>query len=342
MRDSVGIWVYAPLVASMIACGGSVSAPPPKAPISEPVPHDGVAAPAPPPIALPTEPAPVAPESSARKGPSEVDAALQPVSGAIAAKDFAAAQKGIDAARALTGGDAEERFKVDYKQATLHAYRGDLEAAAAVFVTFLEEIPERLDSPLAFRVHNILMMLRGGQGDLLAALAENDACTRIGLRGTWERGEPPRAVVVAMKDAWHRAYLYRMWAERAAGSRRRAALRYAEEARKAYADLVKERPDYGDSIAVLDGLFAALDGDKARALAAGRRIDVANNDDVEDLYLAAVALEAGGDVAAAEAVKKRIRGAPPYLAVPILVKFLDADAGKGKARFSPRRPTGAP
>lgn len=274
---------------------------------------------------------------------TEVEGILQGVGSKLAAKDFAGAQKDIDRARAAAGGDAEERFKVDYQQATFWAYRGDLDAAARVMLAYLKETPETPTSPTRFWVHNILMMIRSGQGDIPAALSENDQCTLLGIRGQWPESDGMSADELTwMKDSWHRAYYSRQLAERMTGSRREAMLMYAEEARKKYRELATPREGYHRSIAVLDALFATLDGDKTKALDAAKRVEVERNDDVEDLYPAAIAFELGGDRATAEQVKKRIRSAKPYLAVPIIVKFLDADAGKGKSRFSPRHPNGAP
>jgi len=295
------------------------------------------------PVAPPPEKAAEAPpKPKAPPPPTEVDRILDGAKAKIGAKDLSGAQKEIDRARTAAGSDPDERFKVDYQQATLHAYRGDFEAAAKVFVTYLKETPHRPDAQTEAWSHNCLMMLRGAQGDILAAMAENDEYTVLGLNSTWSVPDMPREKHVWMKDTWHRAYYLRMAAEKVTGSRKEAALRYAEAARKRYGELAAAHPSYADSIAVLDGYFAALDRDKERALAAAKRVNLKENDDVEDLYLAGIAFEAGGDAAAAEEVRRRIRAAPAYLAVPIVVKFIEADARKDRSRFSPRIPTGAP
>lgn len=284
-----------------------------------------------------------APVESPQAKQTDVETILHGVSGKLAAKDFPGAQKDIDRARTSAGSDAEERFKVDYQQATLFVYRGELDDAAKVMLTYLKETPESPTSSTRFWVHNILMMIRAGQGDIPAALSENDQCTLLGLRGAWPASDGMSAEELTwMKDSWHRAYYYRQLAERMTGTRREATLMYAEEARRKYRELATPRLDYHRSIAVLDALFATLDGDKEKALEAAKRVEVERNDDVEDLYPAAIAFELAGDRSAAEGIKKRIRNANPYLAVPIIVKFLDADAGKGKPRFSPRHPNGTP
>ena len=103
-------------------------------------------------------------------------------------------------------------------------------------------------------------------------------------------------------------------------------------------------PDYSDSVAVLEGFFAVLDGDRARALQAARRVRVDDNEDLEDLYLALVAFDFGGDAAAAERLRARIRDGGIYVAQPITSEWIqrDLDARKAKKpRFSPVRPRGA-
>ena len=61
-----------------------------------------------------------------------------------------------------------------------------------------------------------------------------------------------------------------------------------------------------DSIAILDGQFAALDGDGPGALKAVGSLDLKSLDP-QDLYLTSLAFEAGGDAARAAAARKSIR-----------------------------------
>jgi hypothetical protein len=117
-------------------------------------------------------------------------------------------------------------------------------------------------------------------------------CTLLGLRGAWPQNDGMSAEELTwMKDSWHRAYYSRQLAEKMTGSRREAILMYAEEARKKYRELASPRLDYHRSIAVLDALFATLDGDRGKALDAAKRVEVERNDDVEDLYPAAIAFD---------------------------------------------------
>jgi hypothetical protein len=177
------------------------------------------------------------------------------------------------------------------------------------------------------------MMLREAQGDLVAALIENDEATLAGDRGRWSVPEMPRQRRVRQADLWHRAYLLRMLAETQDGSRRRATLGYAEAARAAYAELARPHRFLADSVAVLDGFFAVLDGRREDALAAARRVQIESNGDLEDLYLTAVAFAAAGDLASARRVHDKIRAAPVYLARPIMLGWLERADG-----FAPVRP----
>jgi len=84
---------------------------------------------------------------------------------------------------------------------------------------------------------------------------------------------------------------------------------------------------FPESIAVLEAYFAALDGRRDAARAAAKRVDPAKDDDVEDLYLVVVGLEAGGDRGAAEAVRHRMRKSQGvHIARFIMLGWLDLDA----------------
>jgi hypothetical protein len=94
-----------------------------------------------------------------------------------------------------------------------------------------------------------------------------------------------------------------------------------------------------DSIAVLDAYFAFCDGDRARMREAARRVDVATDDDLEDLYLVQLALDGAGDTAAASA--PHARGPPPSMMTPIILGWLAADASGDPRAVSPRQPGAA-
>ena len=181
-----------------------------------------------------------------------------------------------------------------------------------------------------FWAHNTMMMIREAQGDPAAALAENDQATLCAERGTWDPEE--RATLAFQKDRWHRAYLTRMLAESRTGSVKEALVQYAQAALEDY------RPKgYPDSVAILDAYFAALDGKREAAVAAAKRVDAAKDDDLEDLYLVVVGLEAGGDHEGAQAVRAAMRRAAS-VSIPsaIMLRWLDLDAKPAAPRaFTP-------
>jgi tetratricopeptide (TPR) repeat protein len=215
-------------------------------------------------------------------------------------------------------------------RATRFVYAGDFEAAAAAYLAVMPELARHPELPDEFWSHNAMMMIREAQGDPAAALAENDQATLCAARGTWDPAG--RALLAFQKDRWHRAYLTRMLAESRTGTVKQALVAYAQAALDDY------RPTgFADSIAILEAYFAALDGKPEQALAAAKRVDPAKDDDVEDLYLVVVGLEAGGDHVAADVVRTVMRRSPGvHIARAIMLRWLDLDAKGARARgFTP-------
>jgi hypothetical protein len=296
------------------------------------------------PMSPPTEPT----TTGAQEKRTPATITLDSAEVAIRAKDYAKAAAKIEEARRLATAPGGELGRAVYLETSLHAYRGDYEAAARVLVEHLKVTDTQRDEPAAFHEHNWLSILRQAQGDLFGALMEADARTRFGDAGSWP--SPPnaprgsdRATQVKLKETWHRAYLLRMHAQQVSGSRKTAALAYAEGARQEYAALARPLGGYEDSIAVLEAFFAMHDGDMPRATAAAKRVDVAKNDDVEDLYLVYSALDAAGDREAAASAKKQIDAASHVaFVVPIIRTWIQHDGEPGPKRWSPRFPTGQP
>jgi hypothetical protein len=258
---------------------------------------------------------------------------------AIGRGDYALADRQLDAARAVAGGDAHLLFVIALYRATRFSYSGDVDRAAAALSAAIPEVAKHPESPDEFSAHNQMMILRVAQGDPAAALAEDDQATLAAARGTWAPGE--RETLAYLKDRWHRAYLSRMLAETRAGPARQALLHDAETALGDYRTRARQLGTNEDSIAVLEAYFAALDGRRDAALKAARTVDPSQDDDLEDLYLVVVGLEAGGDHAAAERVRLRMREpGDVHLSRPIMLRYLEADARvpRGKA-FTPWHPS---
>jgi hypothetical protein len=243
---------------------------------------------------------------------------------------MATADKQLAAAEHAAGDDAHRAHLLARARATRFVAASDFESAAAAFLAVMPTLarhPELIDE---FWAHNTMMMIREAQGDPAAALAENDQATLCAERGTWD--PQGRKTLALQKDRWHRAYLTRMLAESRTGTAKQALVRYAEAALDDY-----RGSGFTDSIAVLEAYFAALDGKRDVAIAAAKRVDPAKDDDVEDLYLVVVGLEAGGAHAAAEAVRNKMRQSEGlHIARLIMLRWLDLDAkAPGPGNFTP-------
>ncbi len=309
------------------ACGAPATTPCPVAP-----PTPTCAAVAPPSSASATASASVAtPVAPPRPSPPTVALAqaLDSAMKAIEKNDYATADKHIATAAAAAGDDAHFAYLVARVRATRFVYAGDFEHAAAAYGEVIPLLTKHPELPDEFWSHNAMMMIRAAQGDPAAALAENDQATLSAARGTWD--PEGREKLAFQKDRWHRAYLTRMLAESRTGSAKQALVRYAESALDDY-----RTRGFPESIAILDAYFAALDGKRDAALAAAKRVDPEKDDDVEDLYLVVVGLEAGGDHASAEAARRVMRRpGGVHIARAIMLRWLDIDAKPHPREFTP-------
>ena len=260
----------------------------------------------------PADPAPPPPALE-----KELDAALV----AIDAGDWAAADQHLKTADGIAAGDAHFSFFVARVRATRFAESGDYEAAAAAILAVIPALAKHPELHDEFSAHNAMMMIRTAQGDPAAALAEDDQATLCAARGTWD--PDTRETLAFQKDRWHRAYLTRMLAESRTGTAKEALVLYARAALDEY----RSHGGFPDSVAVLDAYFAALDGRRDDALAAARRVDLTQDDDIEDLYLVVVGLEAGGDAKGAAKVRAAMRApSEPRVSRAVMVRWLDLDA----------------
>lgn len=76
---------------------------------------------------------------------------------------------------------------------------------------------------------------------------------------------------------------------------------------------------------MLAAFFAVVDGDGALALARAQEVDAAKDDDVQDLYVLAIAHDAGGDHAGADALRATIRAGNEYPMKPIILQRIELD-----------------
>lgn len=255
--------------------------------------------------------------------------ALERAHKALAANDMATADKALATAETEAHDDAHLLYLLTRVRATRFAVSNDFENAAKAFGTVMPKLAAHPELADEFWAHNAMMMIRAAQGDPAAALAENDQATLAAARGTWNPEQ--RTTLAFQKDRWHRAYLTRMLAESRTGTAKTALVDYAQAALAEY-----RTNGYPEAIAVLEAYFAALDGKKEDAVAAAKKIDPQKDDDVEDLYLVVVGLEAGGDKASAEAVRHVMRQpGPPSVARTIMLRWLDLDQKPRAGAFTP-------
>jgi hypothetical protein len=272
-------------------------------------------------------PGPVPPGHALPPGtpPAAFLEAMRAADAAIAASEYTRADTSLDAAAAAVGADAHLLFIVALYRATRFAYSVDYKRASNALAAVIPEAAKHPELPDEFSAHNQMMILLEAQGDPSAALAEDDQATAAAARGTWAPGE--RETLAYLKDRWHRAYLTRMLAQTRTGSARETLIKSAEAALDDYRTRARLLHTNEDSIAVLEAYFAALDGKRDAALRAARRVDTTKDDDMEDLYLVVVGLEAGGDHAGAEAVRQRMhRPGDVHISRPIMLRWADNDA----------------
>ena len=244
----------------------------------------------------------------------------------------------LDRARQLPQAARPSESLVAYFDATVHAYAGDYRGAAQVLYDHTAKLGPAVKASFAF--HDAMIALRTADGDLLGALVECEEMVVAGTRGTWKPPGDDRMTWVRLKEHWHRAYLLRMIAQTRAGAERQALIGYAERARRDYIAVAAPLHTLGDSIAVLDAYFAFCDGARDAMRAAAQRVH-ADDDDIEDLYLVQLALDAGGAHDAAAAVRQRMAALDEATALtPVFLAWLQADAATAPPfRFSPRHPT---
>jgi hypothetical protein len=256
--------------------------------------------------------------------------------------DHVAATALLEQLRALSPDVRPSPEYVSYLDATVKAYRGDFQGAAAVLYDYTKVVGPR--ALAAFSFHDAMIALRAADGDLIGALVECEEMTRAGNLRASSVADGSLLTSVLLKTHWHRAYLIRMLAEGKKGPGRQAFLDYAEVARRDFISLAVPLANSGDAVAVLDAYFAFLDGDRERMRAAAQRVSVEQDDDIEDLYLVQLALEGAGDAQAAAEVRRRMRTlTTPTVLTPVFLRWLRTDEearGGTQPVFSPRYPTG--
>lgn len=197
-----------------------------------------------------------------------------------------------------------QRHKAAYADAVALASRGDFAGASKLLAPFEKETETLTNEKLAYWIHNEQSWLFWARGDLAGALAE----TMLGAAAL-DRSTLGKDAVESMRlhALWDRAYLLLDMKDPS-----------ADAARADYETLAKPRDDH-DGMAVLEAFFMAKQKKGAEALAAAKRVDVDKDDDLQDLYVLALAFDAGGDPARARAIRMRVCGGNDYLMKPVIV-----------------------
>jgi hypothetical protein len=160
------------------------------------------------------------------------------------------------------------------------------------------------DDKLAYWIHNEQTWLVWARGDLAGALDE----TMQGAAAL-DRSTLDADAIASMRlhALWDRAYLLADMNDPR-----------ADAARTDYEALAKPRNDH-DGMAVLEAFFLAKRKKGPEAIAAAKKVDVEKDEDLQDLYVIALAFDAGGDKTSALSVRKRICAGNDYLMKPIIL-----------------------
>ena len=195
-----------------------------------------------------------------------------------------------DALTELDGVDARaERMatRVAYMKASAYLYKRDTSAAERVFRQHIELLRRnRSESSTEGWVHNALTWVRWAADDSKGAVGENEEVARFVARA-------------GIKAEAKRDLLLHYWWDRAYLLLESGAIEEAARARAEY-EAIARLPDEHDGLAVLKAYFDVKAGRAAAAREAAGTVDVAKDDDIQDLYVIALALEAGGDEAGGE------------------------------------------
>jgi hypothetical protein len=217
--------------------------------------------------------------------------------------------------------DLHTRYQEAYRGATEAVASGELGRARQLLEALVPEAKTRPGDDTEFWLANELTWVRWIEGDAQGARAEvENAKTAL------DHAMLPAAKkqTLRLHERWDRAYLALDRARREKGAERAKALADADRARADYEALARPADDR-DGMAVLAAYFAWAHGDARAAAAAAKKVDVAHDDDLQDLYVVALALDAGGDHEGAARLRDRICGGRTYLMKPVIARAMSAD-----------------
>lgn len=217
--------------------------------------------------------------------------------------------------------DLATRNKNAYHAATAAADAGDFKKGISLLEALVPEAKEHTDDDMEFWIHNELTWLHWADGDLKGALTEVDAA-----KGALDRSaiDEPSKKKLKLHELWDRAYVDLEISIAAPPENRSTLYSKADDARNEYQELALAENDH-DGMAVLEAFFAVRKNDGNHAKIAAKRVDIENDADLQDLYVLALALDLGGDLAAAQNARARICSGHEYLMKPLIVHQLARD-----------------
>jgi hypothetical protein len=213
------------------------------------------------------------------------------------------------------------RYQEAYRIATEAIARGEIRTARELLQALVPDAKARPADDLEFWLANELTWVRWIEGDLDGARTEVENAKTALDHATLPAD---KSRTLRLHERWDRAYLALDYARREKGATRAKAMAEADRDRADYEELARPADDR-DGMAVLAAYFAWAHGEGRAAAAAARKVDVAHDDDLQDLYVVALALDAGGDHDGAARLRERICGGRSYLMKPIISRALSAD-----------------
>lgn len=217
--------------------------------------------------------------------------------------------------------DPAARYHEAYRAATAALEAGEAKQARELLAALVPDAKTRPADDTEFWLANELTWVRWSEGDLDGARAEVDHA-KAALDHATLPADKTRAL--RLHELWDRAYLTLDRARTEKGPARARGLAEAERDRGAYEALAKQADDH-DGMAVLAAFFAWARGDGRAAAATARKVDLAHDDDLQDLYVISLALDAGADHDGASRVRDCICTGRVYLMKPIIVRAMRAD-----------------
>jgi hypothetical protein len=213
------------------------------------------------------------------------------------------------------------RYHEAYRAATAALDAGQSRQARELLAALVPDAKTRPADDTEFWLANELTWVRWSEGDLEGARAEVEHA-KAALDHATLPADKTRAL--RLHELWDRAYLSLESARREKGAARAKAMAEADRDRGVYDALAKQADDH-DGMAVLAAFFAWAHGDGRAAAAAARKVDLAHDDDLQDLYVIALALDAAADHEGADRVRARVCSGRDYLMKPIVVRAMRDD-----------------